>query len=132
MNTKNAKAFKSMNKIYYIVVFTIFFFNIAKSEPLLLSCQIEDESENKYFLTVDLVNKTLDRAGNLYRIISIAEDLVKAERKIEIGNKKYNTTIFLDRYHGEMIFINTSKSSKDESWKIIDQIKFRCNNYPVF
>ena len=121
-----------MKKILYVVLFTSFLFNIAKSEPLLLSCQIEDKSEDKYFLGVDLENKTLDRAGNLYKIISITENLVKAERKIKIGNKKYNTTIFLDRYHGEMLFINTSKSSNDDSWEIIDQVKFDCNNYPVF
>ena len=121
-----------MKFFFYIIVFISFFFNAAKSESLSLSCQIEDKSENKYFLTVDLANKTLNRAGNLYRIISITNTLVKAERKINIGNKKYNTTIFLDRLHGEMLFINTAKSSKDESWEIIDQIKFRCNNYPVF
>ena len=121
-----------MKKLLGIVIVSLLWFNIAKSEPLLLSCQIDDKSEDKYFLGVDLKNNTIDRAGNLYKIISISDDLVKAERKIKIENKRYNTTIFLDRYHGEMLFINTSKSSNEDKWKIIEQVKFNCNNYPVF
>ena len=121
-----------MKKPLTLIFFSFLIFNTAKSEPLLLSCQIEDKSENKYFLAVDLENKTLDRAGNLYKIISLSDDLVKAERKIKIENKSYNTTIFLDRYHGDMLFINTSKTSNEDDWKIIDQVKFECNNYPVF
>ena len=57
---------------------------------------------------------------------------MKAERRIKIENKHYVTTIFLDRYHGDMTFINTAKSSTDQKFKIIENITFGCNNYPVF
>ena len=39
-----------------------------------MSCQIDDKSEDKYFLGVDLKNNTIDRAGNLYKIISISDE----------------------------------------------------------
>ena len=63
-----------MKKLLGIVIISLLWFNIAKSEPLLLSCQIDDKSEDKYFLGVDLKNNTIDRAGNLYKIISISDD----------------------------------------------------------
>jgi len=121
-----------MKFFLFIFAFSALFFNIVNSEPLLLSCQIEDKSERPYFLGVDLTNKTIDRAGNLYKIISISEDSVKAERRIKIENKRYVTTIFLDRYSGDMTFINTAKSPIDQKFKIIEHIIFGCNNYPVF
>ncbi len=121
-----------MKKLLFIFILIALFSNVAKSEPLLLSCQIEDKSEGPYFLGVDLINKTIDRAGNLYKIISISENSVKAERRIKLENKRYVTTIILDRYHGNMTFINTAKSSIDQKFKIIEHIKFECNNYPVF
>ena len=121
-----------MKKLLFVFIFSALFFNTAKSEPLLLSCQIKDKSEKPYFIGVDLINKTIDKAGNLFKIISISEKLVQAERRIKIENKHYVTTIFLDRYHGDMTFINTAKSSTDQKFKIIENITFGCNNYPVF
>ena len=119
-----------MKTIFYIIVFTILYFNIAKSEPLLLTCHIDDKSEPRYFFTINLENKTLEKPDALYKIIEINEDSIKAERKINIDNKKYIETIFLDRYYGKKHLITTKRG--DIKWEVIETKSFGCNNYPVF
>ena len=119
-----------MKKFFYIIVLSSFFINIAKSEPLLLSCQNKDNSEPRYFFTVDLDNKTLEKAEALYKIIEIKENSIKAERRINIDNKKYIETIFLDRYYGKKHLITTKRG--DIKWEVIEAKNFQCNKYPVF
>ena len=119
-----------MKTIFYIFVFTSFFFNIAKSETLILSCQNKENSEPRYFFNVNLENKTLEKPDALYKVIEINENSIKAERKINIDNKKYIETIFLDRYYGKKDLIITKRG--DIKWEVIEAKSFQCNNYPVF
>ena len=130
MNIINAKTFNTMKIVFYIILFTSLYFNIAKSEPLLLTCKNTENSEPRYFLTIDLDNKTLEKAEALYKIIEIKENSIKAERRINIDNKKYIETIFLDRYYGKKHLITTKRG--DIKWEVIEAKSFQCNKYPVF
>ena len=121
-----------MKKFLGVIFISFLFVNSSYADQILLACQIEDKSEDPYFLHVDLGNKSIDRVGNLYKIISISDTQIAAERKLQVGKKHYHTTIFLDRYYGDMIFITNSKNSTNDPWENVDNVKFECNNYPVF
>ena len=105
----------------------------AYADKILLVCQIEDRSEKQYYVSLDLNNKILDTVKNgLFKITSISNANVIAERKQNISEKSYFAKIVLDRQRGDMIFQNSIKDPNTSEWIIIENINFYCNRSPLF
>ena len=83
-------------------------------------------------MNIDLKNKVLDRAGNLYKITNITESGISSEREININGISYFAEIVINRQRGDMIFQNSKKLSKDSQWEVFEKINYSCNKYPLF
>lgn len=122
-----------MKKVLGILVLSLLFSGSAYADKILLVCQIEGRSEKPYYVSLDLNNKILDTAkGGLFKITSISNANVIAERKQNISEKSYFAKIVLDRQRGDMIFQNSIKDPNTSEWIIIENINFYCNRSPLF
>jgi hypothetical protein len=122
-----------IKKLLLTILFTLVLTGGASAEKILLVCQIEGRSEKPYLVSLDLNNKVLDTAkGGLFKITSISNDNVIAERKQNISEKSYFAKIVLDRQRGDMIFQNSVKDPNTSEWIIIENINFYCNRSPLF
>ena len=122
-----------MKKLLLTILFTLVLSGSASAEKISLVCQIEGRSEKPYFVSLDLNNKVLNTAkGGLFKITSISNANVIAERKQNISEKSYFAKIVLDRQRGDMIFQNSVKDPNTSEWIIIENINFYCNRSPLF
>jgi hypothetical protein len=122
-----------IKKLLLTILFTLTLSGGASAEKILLVCQIEGRSEKPYLVSLDLNNKVLDTAkGGLFKITSISNANVIAERKQNISEKSYFAKIVLDRQRGDMIFQNSVKDPNTSEWIIIENINFYCNRSPLF
>ena len=122
-----------MKKLFLTILFTLVLGGGASAdEKVLLACQIKDKSEGPFFVKIDLKNKVLDRAGNLYKITNITDSGISSEREININGISYFAEIAISRQRGDMIFQNSKKLSKDSQWKVFEKINYSCNKYPLF
>jgi len=122
-----------IKKFILTILFTLVLSGSASAdEKVLLACQIKDKSEGPFFVNIDLKNKVLDRAGNLYKITNITESGISSEREININGISYFAEIVINRQRGDMIFQNSKKLSKDSQWEVFEKINYSCNKYPLF
>jgi len=122
-----------MKKLLSILVLGLLLSGNAYADKILLVCQTEGRSEKPYYVSLDLSNKILNTAkGGLFKITSISNTNVIAERKQKISEKSYIAKIVLDRQRGDMIFQNSIKDPNTNEWIIIENINFYCNRSPLF
>ena len=122
-----------MKKLLLTILFSLVLSGVASAEEkVLLACQIKDKSEGPFYVTIDLKNKVLDRAGNLYKITNITDDGISSKREININDISYFAEIAIDRQRGNMIFQNSKKLLKDSQWEVFEKINYSCNKSPLF
>ena len=94
-----------MKKLLAIMVLGLLLSGCSDNQEVLFKCINNDGKEREYVLSIDLKKKIMKRAGVIYKIKKINDNLIYSENQI---NQNENNLRF-DRHTGELQFSSYKK-----------------------
>jgi len=89
-----------MKKLLAIMVLGLLWGGCSNSQEVLFKCINNDGEEREYVLSIDLKKKIMKRAGIIYKIKKINDNLIYSENQIN----QYENRLRFDRHTGELQF----------------------------
>ena len=111
-----------MKKLLSIVVLGLLLSGSAYADPTKFKCINKDGTERKYILSIDLKKEEIKRAGVIYKIIIIDENVIAAENE----NAQYSNLMNFQRYSGDMSLQIRRKNPIEGQTRLKEEVSYSC------
>ena len=85
---------------------------LAGAEEVNFICKNKDNKEREYILAIDLKNKIMKRAGANYKINSITENYIFANKKYKLDDINGEIILTFNRLTGDLLYRDSRNGLK--------------------
>ena len=112
-----------MKKLFStILVLGLLLSGNAYADLTKFKCINKDGTEREYILSIDLKKEEIKRAGIIYKIIIIDENVIAAENE----NAQYSNLMNFQRYSGDMSLQIRRKNPIEGQTSLKEEVSYSC------